>query len=472
MSPVQTRSSRWLLVGSTAVTAVALSLLLLFTLQSQAHALRFINGAFGCGDFATSVAQAPEGKTIIPMVPSRVSNGPTITRSVAIQGGWTYTDNNDGSCAGLGANGFITGVNGLRSVGFVFQAPITRSQLEYDTVPVLSISTTGKTVFIEHMDMRSDPFFDLPDNGAVLYALLDNSTLRLTNDVFRDGGADFNGGGVYVDVRNGSTLIIEDSFFNDNAAEEGGGMTIIVDSTSHVQIVNTEFNRNRTSLSNGGGGGAKLVINGGTVEIMNGRFVDNDAGAYGGGLYVQMNGGELIIRDSYFANNQVDTDGGGLYVDSTGSSSAHVTVCNTIFDNNDISPYTFIQSGSGMLDTFVCDHNVLLPSIVAAPTTDYAQITGITLNDNYQYVVDFETHGFTPQLPGQHVHFFFNTVPPSQAGMPGTGPWFVYGGSSPFTGYGDTHKPPFATEMCVLVANANHSVQPNSGNCFRLPVNK
>ena len=99
---------------------------------------------------------------------------------------------------------------------------------------------------------------------------------------------------------------------------------------------------------------------------------------------------------------------------------------------------------------------------------DMARINNIYVQGD-RYVVDFETFGFQPQLPGQHVHFFFDTVPPEQAGVPGSGPWVLYGGSSPFTEYGPGDRPEGATQMCVLVANADHSVQANTGNCFPLP---
>lgn len=101
-----------------------------------------------------------------------------------------------------------------------------------------------------------------------------------------------------------------------------------------------------------------------------------------------------------------------------------------------------------------------------APNT--ARITAVT--DVYgQYQVKFEVTGFTPSLTGQHLHFFFDTVPVSQAGVPGAGPWFVYGGASPFTGYSVSEKPAAAHQVCVLVAKADHSVIPNTGNCFQLP---
>jgi hypothetical protein len=97
-----------------------------------------------------------------------------------------------------------------------------------------------------------------------------------------------------------------------------------------------------------------------------------------------------------------------------------------------------------------------------------ARINGISIQDGL-YVVDFGTSGFTPQLPGQHVHFFFNTVSPEQAGVPGSGPWILYGGASPFTGYGVGDRPGGATQMCILVANPDHSVQLGTGNCVSLP---
>lgn len=102
------------------------------------------------------------------------------------------------------------------------------------------------------------------------------------------------------------------------------------------------------------------------------------------------------------------------------------------------------------------------------PTTMYVKINAITLSGN-EYFVQYETFGFTEKLPWTHIHFFFNTVPPDQAGRPGSGPWKIYGGPRPFAGYTLSDKPEGATQMCALVANANHTVIPASGNCFDLP---
>jgi actin-like ATPase involved in cell morphogenesis len=106
----------------------------------------------------------------------------------------------------------------------------------------------------------------------------------------------------------------------------------------------------------------------------------------------------------------------------------------------------------------------------------FSRINSIGL-EGTTYVVDFDVAGFNPQLQGtnKHVHFFFDTVPTSQAGSPGSGPWQLYPkdpgavGTSPFTLLGVDDVPSGATEMCILVANSDHSVLPDTGNCMKLP---
>jgi hypothetical protein len=109
------------------------------------------------------------------------------------------------------------------------------------------------------------------------------------------------------------------------------------------------------------------------------------------------------------------------------------------------------------------------PTPTVPPGILYVRINKITIDDQNRYVVEYETFEYTEQLPGMHVHFFFNTVTPEQAGSPGRGPWELYGGPRPFTEYSVSERPANATQMCALVANPNHSVQPGSGNCVDLP---
>ncbi len=109
-----------------------------------------------------------------------------------------------------------------------------------------------------------------------------------------------------------------------------------------------------------------------------------------------------------------------------------------------------------------------LPTATPTPTTPYVVITGIRVEGNL-YIVDYEVHNLDDSM---HVHIFFNTVPPEQAGSPGRGPWKltwnVYG-NPPFTQYGIASRPPGATALCSLVAHSNHTVILGTGNCMDLP---
>lgn len=109
------------------------------------------------------------------------------------------------------------------------------------------------------------------------------------------------------------------------------------------------------------------------------------------------------------------------------------------------------------------------PTATATFPALYVRINSVTVNDTGNYVVDYETFGYTEALPGMHVHFFFDTVPPENAGSPGTGPWQLYGGPRPFTKYREVDRPAAATQMCALVANNDHSIILETGNCVNLP---
>ena len=108
------------------------------------------------------------------------------------------------------------------------------------------------------------------------------------------------------------------------------------------------------------------------------------------------------------------------------------------------------------------------PTPTPTPAGKQARINSIDVSGG-RYVVDYEVFGYTQKLPGMHVHFFFDTVPPTKAGMPAKGPWYVYAGPIPFKGYKVSDRPAKATQMCILVANPDHSVIQKTGNCVDLP---
>lgn len=162
---------------------------------------------------------------------------------------------------------------------------------------------------------------------------------------------------------------------------------------------------------------------------------------------------KLTLR--YWANGRWQSNG----VSCTIGSPAQTVHCSLVTPL--LTHYVLVEASNTLFLPIILNNYATLPE-------KYAEITGISL-DGSQYSVIFQTSGYTPQLPGQHVHFFFDTVPPEQAGVPGSGPWFVYGGPSPFTGYGPTDRPVGAMQFCILVANPDHSVIQGTGNCYALP---
>lgn len=102
------------------------------------------------------------------------------------------------------------------------------------------------------------------------------------------------------------------------------------------------------------------------------------------------------------------------------------------------------------------------------PPGKFVRINSITPENNL-YVVAYETFEYLERLPGEHIHFFFNTIPPEQAGLPAANRWYLYGGPRPFKGYTTADRPSGATEMCALVANPDHTVIQNTGTCYPLP---
>ena len=110
------------------------------------------------------------------------------------------------------------------------------------------------------------------------------------------------------------------------------------------------------------------------------------------------------------------------------------------------------------------------PPPTVPPGILFARINDITINDQNRYIVEYETFQFIEMIPcNYNVHFYFDTVSQENAGVPGSGPWIAHGGPRPFTGYTVFDRPVEAKQMCILVANSNHTIHPNSGYCIDLP---
>ena len=128
--------------------------------------------------------------------------------------------------------------------------------------------------------------------------------------------------------------------------------------------------------------------------------------------------------------------------------------------------YTVTTTVSGDVGTLTL---VEAPPPGAEPEQLAVEITGISLDDQEQYVVDFLADGFTPVYPGTHIHFYFDTFSAADVGIGGEANRRAYGGAPPFSGYTAADRPENATQLCAIVANPEHSVIAGSGNCFPLP---
>lgn len=500
MSPERNQIRRWPHVGFILVFGVVITVLVLSLLWSSAFAAYRVGGAGNCGNFGEAVRLAEDEDIVAQMVPPRDSGSPVITKNLRLSGGWVPTVNCQEN------NQFFTETTDYLDYGFRYDAPYTRTQLFSSSGPVMELEDLSDPSFpnldkliVEHFIMTDTFATDGAGINGIISSsaevLLDNVWLQ-NNDVTNDGGginlevrdgssliidegdfftntADNHGGGLYVEVREGSYLTIANTNFISNQALFAGGLEIHVYDTSQVSIRNSHFQNNETSSPNGHGGGGQVILHGGSVMLDGVTFQQNKAGGsggQGGSLFIQMDGGQVLIKNSRFISNTANM-GGGLYVDSVGSDPANVTIINTEFENN---AYLFTQSGSGLLTTLIQDQTVLLPTVIKATDSpvETARITNVSLDDSFTYVVDFETFNFTPSVPGDHVHFFFDTVPSEEAGVPGSGPWILYGGSSPFTGYEFADRPfgpNGAEKMCILVANPDHSIRLGTGNCVKLP---
>jgi hypothetical protein len=111
-----------------------------------------------------------------------------------------------------------------------------------------------------------------------------------------------------------------------------------------------------------------------------------------------------------------------------------------------------------------------LPTPTPTPEGRFAWINSIGISGD-AYAVDFSVYHYTPdKTGGYHVHFFWDTIPPKEAGIPADHRnWILYDKPNPFKGYLVADRPKGATKMCILVARADHSVIQKTGNCVDLP---
>lgn len=430
------RRLRRFVVGSAAV-----ALVVILALPPGAWARWRAAGAGGCGTLAEALAGAVDGDVLTPMRGGINNSGAALTNSLVVQGGWAPAT---GDCNSNGTGGdpkvsYETAAD-LLAAGFTYD-PAQRSELFGDfNGPTLPISLTGGlTAALQNLAFG---FYSINGSGAAISGVIsDGARLRLENLRFEGNQVGVNGvgGAVLIQVRGGSQLVIADSEFSTNQAFSGGALRVELYGNSSLVIERSSFSNNEAI--GGDGGAVEVVVESGSVTIRDSTFSDNVAtNGAGGAVRVERAPGATGSAVAHIAGN--------TYSGNSASGSADLSLEGV----TTLTPRLFLPLTKGSLP----------------PSAYRVTISNISL-DGESYSAAFTTAGYTPQLPGRHIHFFFDTVPPAQAGMPGAGPWKIYGGGSPFTGYGIVDRPAGATRLCALVANADHSVIPGTGNCVALP---
>jgi actin-like ATPase involved in cell morphogenesis len=125
-----------------------------------------------------------------------------------------------------------------------------------------------------------------------------------------------------------------------------------------------------------------------------------------------------------------------------------------------------VNTGDGSGETTTPSVNCAAPSGLCVTIDSFQR-------DGDQFVVEYSTLNYEPDIDGQfHVHFFFDTTPITEAGNPGHGDWVVYdldeNGEKVYR-FPTSDVPPNATTLCAAVAAHNHSLDSLESSCAPIP---
>ncbi len=96
--------------------------------------------------------------------------------------------------------------------------------------------------------------------------------------------------------------------------------------------------------------------------------------------------------------------------------------------------------------------------------------------DGDTFTARYTTTGYDPKLNGgpesRHVHFYFDTLPVTQAGIPAPTNWVAYDtdrNGELLYEFSASDVPAGATKLCASVANVNHGLDDHLQDCMALP---
>lgn len=148
-------------------------------------------------------------------------------------------------------------------------------------------------------------------------------TMQFSNLLIRDNHSGTGaGGGMRL---TGSTVgIIDQVTFSGNSAETGGGL--LVNASASIQMTNTIFENNASTLASTGGGGiySSSILENSLENIV---FSGNSAVGDGGGLLSIGIGAQFDLVNAVFQGNSGD-NGGAIYSENTELTGIHATFYN------------------------------------------------------------------------------------------------------------------------------------------------
>ncbi|MCL2185136.1 MAG: hypothetical protein FWB86_04675 [Treponema sp.] len=157
------------------------------------------------------------------------------------------------------------------------------------------------------------------DNNTAVIIIEKDSSVIMSGSTSVLGNYSFgNGGGVLI---NGGTLnMMDDSSIYNNLAANGGGVYVMGE-YGQLNMDNNASIYNNVSEGSSGGNGGGVLINGGTLKMMDDSSIYNNRAANGGGVYVMGEYGQLNMENnaSIYYNNASEGNGGGVLIGNKGT---------------------------------------------------------------------------------------------------------------------------------------------------------
>ena len=228
----------------------------------------------------------------------------------------------------------------------------------------------------------SGEYGDPMDIGGAIYWAGANGTI--SNSLIEENNANL-GGGIYYNATAPDCQIINTRFVENNAVTHGGAIDC---NASRMGLFNTTFEKNFAYI------GAALCreINATAGHGKNNTFTNNYA-EYAGAALAWVNASSISIDTYYFYNNHVGYSGGAIYV---GEGSKNCEILNCVFGNNWVDDEHnghggaiewYSEKGTVYNSVFTNNHAYDGGAIYVGSGSGEINVTESTFIDNYALTV-------------------------------------------------------------------------------------